>query len=103
MKIETIEEKLFSQADKELNQRITAAAKSLYEEAISKTPSDSRVELHTDAGPTVSVRPYLALVALTKLAFDSARDQNRQKKLNEFMERVDDLSAQIEDLQHSIH
>jgi len=100
MEIETITDKLIKQADKELTARIDQAALPLYNEI---SGISGGIEVQTENGDSrVLVRPYVMWNALKQVAFNTHRERNWQAKLDAFMRQVEDLSAQVEEMQSAL-
>lgn len=100
---ETITEKLHQEADRELRERIEKAAAPLYE-ILGRDSHPHRLET-TQVEPQIKVTVYYreTFKSLKALAFEVHHQRNRDDAVRAFMDKVEGLSEQIEELKQSVN
>lgn len=98
MNIKSIEQQLIMKADEELGIKINTEFESVRRLlSSSKDPMEFKVN-----GATFMADYYDVLVVLKQRAYDIAFESNRQKAINDFMAKVENLTSQLEELQSQI-
>lgn len=93
--IKTLTDRLIAKADKELEKRIEKAAKPFDSEC--RDGCAWQVTFRTN-----EVSWYEALSTIGKTLFERRRDKNRQDALDSFMERVNGIQHDIDELRNEL-
>lgn len=88
MKIRTIEDRLFAESDLALRENI----KKLSGPFIDLFRVSDWMSLTTDKGESVMVNSLCCVESLCELAFELHRDEERERCVREFMERIKNFS-----------